>query len=76
MENANVQDTPQNVNTQDTSNAFETPQVDASQGSSSELSVDDIILGNVDDSASAFGTPETAIPEQGTPETGARNDDG
>jgi hypothetical protein len=75
MENANVQDTPQNANTQDTSNAFESSQVDAAQGSSSELSVDDIILGSVDDSASAFGTPETAIPEQGTPETGARNDD-
>ena len=74
MENANVQDTPQSANTQDVSNAFEAPQVDATQGSSSELSVDDIILGNVDDSASAFGTPETATPEQGTPETGARND--
>jgi len=60
MENANVQDTPmQNANTQDTSNAFEAPQVDANQGSSSELSVDDIILGNVDSTASAFGTPET-----------------
>ena len=75
MENANVQHTPQDANTQDTSNVFEAPQVGATQGSSSELSVDDIILGNVDDSASAFGTPETAIPEQGTPETGARNDD-
>tara|TARA_R110002020_G_scaffold278650_2_gene494069 strand:+ start:1633 stop:2586 length:954 start_codon:yes stop_codon:yes gene_type:complete len=75
MENANVQDTPQNVNTQDTSNAFETPQVDTATGSSSELSVDDIILGNVDDSASAFGTPDTGTTEQVTPDTGARNDD-
>ena len=75
MENANVQDTPQSANTQDVSNAFEAPQVDATQGSSSELSVDDIILGNVDDSASAFGTPETGITEQINPETGAKNDD-
>ena len=53
MENANVQDTPQYANTGDTNQAFDTPQVDANQDSSSELSVDDIILGNVDETASA-----------------------
>ena len=74
MENANVQDTPQNANTQDVSNAFEAPQANATQGSSSELSVDDIILGNVDDSASAFGTPDTGTTEEINPETGAKND--
>ena len=69
MENANVQDTPQGANTQDTSQAFETPQVDANQGSSSELSVDDIILGNVDDSASAFGTPENNMVQENNTQT-------
>ena len=63
MENANVQDT-QGANTEDTSQAFETPQVDANEGSSSELSVDDIILGNVDDTASAFGTPENNVAQE------------
>ena len=63
MENANVQDTP-SANTQDTSQAFETPQVNANQGSSGELSVDDIILGSVDDSASAFGTPENNVVQE------------
>tara|TARA_Y100001963_G_scaffold84672_1_gene117333 strand:+ start:3263 stop:4231 length:969 start_codon:yes stop_codon:yes gene_type:complete len=78
MENANVQDTPSNANTQDTSNAFEAPQVDATQGSSSELSVDDIILGGIDDTASAFGTPdnnvETTVESQ-EPIADAKNDD-
>jgi len=78
MENANVQDTPSNANTQDTSNAFEAPQVDATQGSSSELSVDDIILGGIDDTASAFGTPdnnvETTVESQ-EPIVDAKNDD-
>ena len=75
MENANVQDTPQNANPQETSQAFETP-VDSTQGSSSELSVDDIILGNVDDSAAAFGTPDIA-PENEAPITpeAPKNDD-
>ena len=78
MENANVQDTPSNANTQDTSSAFEAPQVDATQGSSSELSVDDIILGGIDDTASAFGTPdnnvETTVESQ-EPIADAKNDD-
>ena len=78
MENANVQDTPNNANTQDTSSAFEAPQVDATQGSSSELSVDDIILGGIDDTASAFGTPdnnvETTVESQETI-ADAKNDD-
>ena len=78
MENANVQDTPSNANTQDTSSAFEAPQVDATQGSSSELSVDDIILGGIDDTASAFGTPdnnvETTVESQ-EPIVDAKNDD-
>tara|TARA_R110002110_G_scaffold138894_2_gene325222 strand:- start:850 stop:1812 length:963 start_codon:yes stop_codon:yes gene_type:complete len=78
MENANVQDTPIDANSQDTSNAFETPQENSAQGPSSELSVDDIILGNLDDTASAFGTPneniETNIEPQ-DPNTGAKNDD-
>jgi hypothetical protein len=51
MENTNVQDTPQ-------VNAFEAPQNNVNQDSSSELSVDDIILGNLNETASAFGTPE------------------
>ena len=45
MDNTNVQDTPQPANTQDTSQAFDAP-VNANLDSSSELSVDDIILGN------------------------------
>ena len=75
MENANVQDTPQNANPNDTSNAFEGQSFDAPQDSSSELSVDDIILGNVDDTAPAFGQPETTIQEQPAPPVEAKNDD-
>ena len=78
MENANVQDTSNNANPQDTSNAFETPQVDATQSSSSELSVDDIILGNLDDTASAFGTPDSNVEtntEPQAPVEEAKNDD-
>ena len=78
MENANVQDTPNNANTQDTSNAFEAPQVDATQGSSSELSVDDIILGGIDETASAFGTPDNNVEtnvESQEPLADAKNDD-
>ena len=71
MENANVQDTPQNANTQDTSQTFETPQVEAGLGSSGELSVDDIILGNVDDTAPAFGTPANESVE--TPSSNGLN---
>ena len=73
MENANVQDTPQNANPQETSQAFETPQV--ASDSSNELSVDDIILGNVDDTAPAFGQPDTGMHEQPAPPVDARNDD-
>ena len=68
MENANVQDTPQGANTQDTSQAFETPQVNANEGSTGELSVDDIILGNVDDSAAAFGTPDNDVSQENNTE--------
>ena len=75
MENANVQDTPQNANPNDTSDAFEGQSFDAPQDSSSELSVDDIILGNVDDTAPAFGQPETTIQEQPAPPVEAKNDD-
>ena len=78
MENANVQDTPNNANTQDTSSAFEAPQVDATQGSSSELSVDDIILGGIDETASAFGTPDNNVEtnvESQEPLSDAKNDD-
>ena len=77
MENANVQDTPQDANTQDTSNAFGTPQVGAGQDSSGELSVDDIILGNVDDTAPAFGTPANESVETPSPtiEGDAKNDE-
>jgi len=57
MENTNVQDTPQ-AGSQDTSKVFEAPQDNVNQDSSSELSVDDIILGNLNETASAFGTPE------------------
>ena len=73
MDNANVQDTPQNANPQETSQTFETPQV--APDSSNELSVDDIILGNVDDTAPAFGQPDTGMQEQSVPPTDARNDD-
>ena len=73
MDNANVQDTPQNANPQETSQAFETPQV--APDSSNELSVDDIILGKVDDTAPAFGQPDTGMHEQPAPPVDARNDD-
>ena len=66
MENSNVQDT-QNEGLEP-SQAFEPP-VD---GSAEELSVDDIILGTVDDSASAFGAPENMTEE--VPEA-PKNDD-
>ena len=68
MENANVQDTHQGANTEDTSQAFETPQVNANEVSTGELSVDDIILGNVDDSAAAFGTPDNDISQENNTE--------
>jgi hypothetical protein len=55
MEDTNVQDTPENANVEP-SQAFDAP-IDAGQDSSGELSVDDIILGNVDDTAPAFGQP-------------------
>ena len=74
MENTNVQDTPENANPNDTSNAFEGQAYDA-QDSSSELSVDDIILGKVEDSASAFGTPDPGIPAQTQIPEAPKNDD-
>jgi hypothetical protein len=74
MENTNVQDTSVNANPNDPSNAFEGQSYNA-QDSSSELSVDDIILGKVEDSASAFGTPETGTPIQPQIPEDAKNDD-
>ena len=75
MDNTNVQDTPQNADIQDTSQSFDA-QVNA-QDSSNELSVDDIILGNVDDNntASAFGTPDEGNVTQEQPPVEAKNDD-
>ena len=62
MEDANVQDTPQN----------EGQSFDAPQDSSGELSVDDIILGTVEDdkATSAFGAPQEPAPP-----VEAKNDD-
>ena len=67
MEDANVQDPQDNANLEP-SQAFDAP--DAGMDSSGELSVDDIILGKVDDTAPAFGQPESP-PAPGT----AKNDD-
>ena len=64
---SNVQDTPQQeqapANPNDVTDAFSQPV----EGSSSELSVDDIILGK-DTSAPAFGTPETENEGQEVPQ--------
>jgi hypothetical protein len=62
MTDANVQDTPQAANPNDTSAAFQ----QGTEGSSGELSVNDIILGTVqeqDNTAPAFTQPETETPE-------------
>lgn len=64
MDNTNVQDTPQNANPQDTAQAFETPAPVATEGSSNEFSIDDIIMGNVDDTAPAFTQAETPVTEE------------
>ena len=73
MENANVQDTPNTEPLQDASQAFDAS-ADVGQGSSGELSVDDIILGKLDDTAPAFGAPEnTEAVETFTDEP--KNDD-
>tara|TARA_R100000458_G_scaffold50112_1_gene50116 strand:+ start:831 stop:1784 length:954 start_codon:yes stop_codon:yes gene_type:complete len=72
MENANVQDTPNNANEQDTTNAFSAPNENIAQDSSGELSVDDIILGGVDDTAPAFGIPEE--PSAPSQPVDAKND--
>ena len=81
MEENNVQDTSNlNANTQDTSQAFEAPVENSN--SEPEVSIDDIILGQVDDSASAFGVPEgtqetteSAEPVQGEQPVANKNDD-
>ena len=80
MDNTNVQDTPQHANPQDTAQAFETPAPVATEGSSNEFSIDDIILGNVDDTAPAFTeavtpvTEETPQPEAPAETFDAKND--
>tara|TARA_R110001583_G_scaffold76672_1_gene209578 strand:- start:63 stop:1025 length:963 start_codon:yes stop_codon:yes gene_type:complete len=82
MDNTNVQDTQQNVNPVDTAQAFETPAPVATEGSSNQFSIDDIILGQVDDTAPAFEpavTPEaTETPQPDGAPVGAddaKNDD-
>ena len=55
MEIDNVQDTPQNANPVNADNAFEPAQ--ANEGSSSEFSVDDIILGKTEAADEVFATP-------------------
>ena len=65
MDDANVMDTPQPANQNDTSSAFEPAPVESSNN---QVSIDDIILGSVDDSASAFtGTPEPEQPQETIP---------
>ena len=73
MTDANVQDTPQGTNTSDVSAAFEQGQ--ATEGSSGELSVNDIILGTVqeqDETASAFSQSKSGIPEESVQEQPAQ----
>ena len=72
MDNTNVQDTPQNANPQDTAQAFEPAAPVSTEGSSNNFSIDDIILGNVDEAAPAFTQPETPAPE-GTPQPEVEN---
>ena len=59
MDNQNTMDTPQQANPNDANSAFEP----ATEGSNNQVSIDDIILGGVDDTASPFGTPETEQPQ-------------
>ena len=64
MENTNVQDTPQNANTGDADAAFDP--IQANEGSASEFSVDDIILGKTEAADEVFDTPaqETEVQPQ------------
>ena len=55
MENTNVQDTPQNVNEGDANQALDP--IQANEGSASEFSVDDIILGKTEAADEVFATP-------------------
>ena len=64
MDNQNTMDTPQQANPNDATNAFES----ATEGSNNQVSIDDIILGSVEDSASAFGTPDIEQPQIQQPE--------
>ena len=65
MDNQNTMDTPQQANPNDASSAF----APAAEGSNNQVSIDDIILGGVDDTASPFGTPETEQPQAVQTET-------
>ena len=67
MDNTNVPDTPQNANPQDTSHAFEAPAPAETEGSQDNFSIDDIILGNVDEAAPAFTQLETPATEETLP---------
>jgi hypothetical protein len=58
MDNANVTDTSQQANPNDTNSAFEPAQPESSNN---QVSIDDIILGGVEDTA-PFGTPEETNP--------------
>ena len=55
MEIDNVQDTPQNANPGNADNAFDP--IQANEGSSSEFSVDDIILGKTEAADEALAIP-------------------
>lgn len=63
METNNVQDTPQNANEGNVDNAFDP--IQANEGSSSEFSVDDIILGKTEAADNVFATPaqEIEVPQ-------------
>ena len=64
MENTNVQDTPLTANEGDANQAFDP--IQANDGSSSEFSVDDIILGKTEAADEVFDTPaqETEVQQQ------------
>ena len=64
MDNTNTQDTPQAANPQDTAQAFEPAPPIATEGSVDQFSIDDIILGNVDDTAPAFSEAETPVTDE------------
>jgi hypothetical protein len=66
MEIDNVQDTPQNANPGNADSAFDP--VQANEGSSSEFSVDDIILGKTEAADEVFATPAQEPEVQPQPE--------